>query len=679
MRSGSVGKPNLPDLGRIRITEPTGPGEKLIIIMPNLAWEQTQFRGIHTQPAKTGDGHLFAEDMENLRVDGDGWLQLRSEAIAMEPDGGSITGVATTLRHVFTLREGGRLYVREVDTLASEVEIRGVENLSGRISLVSFNTYVVLTSEGADQGYIVDLREGENYQAYPLGFSEPGPSSYTVGLVNEIPSNLNSKFYNRFNRGSELSENTYYHYLWTIVSLPDDRESPWYGMESNPPENELVDTLIEGIENISEARGLVYSGVNSFSLFQFRENESFVKLTLNFVKPLPGTHIRIYRSNAIENAIIDLSITEAERQRTIKQLFSNLDYRLVLETEISQVSGVLDFYDGMSDEEWAEGQRLETTNDRMPGEVKQISEYNDLVFGAAGDRLIYSDLRQGVIVPWAFPKENDIRVQGSVDFCAEINEVLLFGSRDGLWRLAGNTAYNFAVGQISNSGPVDGYAWSRITDALAFVGEGGLFVTDASQVIRASETVLDDFFRDKRVVRGAVAFFKDDDILYAVTLEDRDGSTEDIQFKREDGYWVRWNLPFMQSASIIEANRETTLVLVADGTGRLKRLDWNSTVNEAEDVAWSWTSQFLDEPGPGLANRRKRYSQFQFTGAADNAMKLQVWKDNEGEPVMEKTFSSRENLIPVRVPINRIARRLRFRLSGTGRVKVQGLRVEMMV
>ena len=646
--------------------------------MPNLAWEQTEFRGIHTQPAKTAEGHLFAEDMENLRIDGDGWLQLRSPITTLGlPVSEGITGLATTLTHVFVLREDGRLYV-EVLGEDNLIEITGVSNLEGRISIVNFNTYIILTSEGADQGYIIDMREGENYQVYPLGFDRPGPSSYFVSLVDEIPSGLDSKFYNRFNNNSELSENTYYHYLYTIVSLPDDKESPWYGMESNPPENELVDTLIEGIDNISEARGLVYSGVNSFNLFQFRENESFVKLTLNFVKPLPATHIRIYRSNPIENAIIDLSITEAERQRTIKQLFSNLDYRLVLETEISQVSGVLDFYDGMSDEDWAEGQRLETTNDRMPREVKQISEYNDLIFGGAGNRLVYSDLRSGVIVPWAFPAVNEIRVEGRVDFCAEINEVLLFGSRDGLWRLAGNTEYNFAVGQISNSGSIDGYAWSRITDALAFVGEGGLFVTDASQVIRVSETVLDDFFQDREVVRGAVVFFKDGDVLYSVSLKDSGGNTEDVQFKREDAYWVRWNLPFMQSATIVEDNR-ATLVLVADGTGQLKRLDWNSTANEGEtDVAWSWTSQFLDEPGPGLANRRKRYSQFQFTGEADNEMRLQVWKDNEVDPAVEKTFKSRANLIPVRVPINRIARRLRFKLSGTGPVKIQGMRVVVM-
>ena len=64
--------------------------------MPTIAWEQTQFRGIHTQPAKTADGHIFAEDMQNLRIDGEGWLQLRSDVVAMDPDGDNIIGVATT-------------------------------------------------------------------------------------------------------------------------------------------------------------------------------------------------------------------------------------------------------------------------------------------------------------------------------------------------------------------------------------------------------------------------------------------------------------------------------------------------------------------------------------------------------------------------------------------------------
>ena len=83
--------------------------------MPNLAWEQTQFRGIHTQPAKTAEGHLFAEDMENLRIDGDGWLQLRSPITTLPwlPDGEGISPACRDDTHTrfHVLREDGRLYV----------------------------------------------------------------------------------------------------------------------------------------------------------------------------------------------------------------------------------------------------------------------------------------------------------------------------------------------------------------------------------------------------------------------------------------------------------------------------------------------------------------------------------------------------------------------------------------
>lgn len=607
--------------------------------MPNLTWEQTSFQGIHTQPAKTADGHLYAEDMENLRIDGTGYLQLRSDAIAMEPDGISISGVATTLRHVFTLRADGRFYVREVDNLSSEIEITGVENLSGRISLVDFSTYAVLTSEGTDQGYMIDLREDKNYQNISLGLDPPDPTATTalaVSLVHEVPDGTES------GGEGDLSEGTYLYSFAYLVHDSNDDALPWNNMQSN-----LWGVWTKTITVTPS------------------EDVNYARVVISYPAHLDATHIRIYRAHVNDQ----------------------YNLRHVADIPIQDTGGGLIFYDGYADTEIEATQkerrlsvqnlivnRLEEKFHRLPAEAKQIFEYNDRIFAPAGDRLVYSDVDFGNIVPWAFPKENDIRVQGSVDFCGEINEVLLFGSRDGLWRLAGNTEYNFAIGQISNSGPIDGYAWSKITDALAFVGEGGLFVTDASAVVRASETVLDGFFQDKKVVRGAVAFFKDGDILYAVTLEDREGNTADVQFKREDGYWVRWNLPFMQSATIVAGNK-ATLVLVADGTGQLKRLDWNSTANEEADVAWSWTSQFLDEPGPGLANRRKRYSQFQWTGEAANTMLLQVWKDNESEPAVEKTFESRANLIPVRVPINRIARRLRFKLSGTGRVKIQGMRV----
>ena len=639
--------------------------------MPTIAWQQTSFQGIHTQPAKVENGHLFADDMQNLRIDGDGWLQLRSDVIALDPDGDNITGIATTPNHVFTLRENSKLYVREVEDLTSETEITGVADLEGRISLVYFRTYIILTSEGDDQGYLIDLQEGtDQYQVIPLGFDAPAANLLATTVVEDIPVGTESRLYNRFT-DQQLSGNTFYHYVYTVASL-DDKENPWYGMESNPnlDIDTFLDQLIEGYTDITEVRGFVFAP---------DRDQNAGRVLIDYVKPDAATHIKIYRSSPASNEILgSIELTEAERVDLINALFGNLQYRVVAEVEVSQASGIFVFYDGMSDEDWAGRELLETTNERMPAEVKQIHKYNDLIFAPAGDRLIYSDLQDGNLVPWSFPPVNDIRVEGRVDFCAEINEVLLFGSRAGIWRLTGGTEYDFAIGQISASGPIDGYAWSKITDALAFVGEGGLFVTDASAVVRISETVLDDFFTDQKVVRGAVAFFKDGDVLYSVTLKDRDGNTVDYQFKREDAYWVRWSVPFMQSASIVEDN-EATLVLVADSTGELKRLDWNSTANDEADVAWSWESQPLDAAEAGAANLRKRFSQFQFTGEADNEITLEVYRENETAAAMTNTFNARESLIPVRVPINRIARRLRFKIAGTGPVKIQGMRLGIMV
>ena len=72
--------------------------------------------------------------------------------------------------------------------LKTEIEVTDVSDLEGRISVVNFNTYVILTSEGADQGYIIDMRAGDGqYQAYPLGFDVPNADSIAASVVEEVP------------------------------------------------------------------------------------------------------------------------------------------------------------------------------------------------------------------------------------------------------------------------------------------------------------------------------------------------------------------------------------------------------------------------------------------------------------------------------------------------------------
>ena len=142
-----------------------------------------QTRGIHTKPARVEGGEGYAADIENLRVDQDGFLRLRDafEAVGVTTETEAITGVAATANFLFVLRANGKLYVSLFDSLDSETEIEGVEDLEGRISVVSpASTYAILTSEGGDQGYWIDLREGEGLAAHPLGIDAPDDDDFTI-------------------------------------------------------------------------------------------------------------------------------------------------------------------------------------------------------------------------------------------------------------------------------------------------------------------------------------------------------------------------------------------------------------------------------------------------------------------------------------------------------------------
>ena len=184
------------------------------------------------------------------------------------------------------------------------------------------------------------------------------------------------------------------------------------------------------------------------------------------------------------------------------------------------------------------------------------------------------------------PAVNEIRTGEQITFCAELREVLLFGGRGRLSRLTGTDEYNFNIDTLSHRGPVDGYSWNRLTDVLAYIGEGAFFVTNASDVQAVSEPILNKVFKDKKLLTGSVVFLQDGDILY--DFKTPDGR---YQYKLEDGAWARWaDINIVQAATIIEEvnNQDcATVVLMADGTGVLKELNWNSTEG-ADDADWRW-------------------------------------------------------------------------------------------
>ena len=65
--------------------------------MQNYNWQIDNFAlGMHTEPAKTQGGERYAAEIQNLRVDSDGWLRERSAVQALGPNGANITGVGVS-------------------------------------------------------------------------------------------------------------------------------------------------------------------------------------------------------------------------------------------------------------------------------------------------------------------------------------------------------------------------------------------------------------------------------------------------------------------------------------------------------------------------------------------------------------------------------------------------------
>ena len=733
--------------------------------MQNFNWQLDNFAlGMHTEPAKTQGGERYAAEIQNMRIDSDGWLRERSEIMAVgSPNAQNITGIAATPKHVFVLRADGKLYIRDRDDLDTETEITGVSDLDGRISVVDFNTYVIVVSEGEDQGYWIDLREGESSyrDAFKLGLVPPDfgegrhiENRYAEATVlRTLPPSRRGSGPRVEAEGvdvSPLQNNTRYFYRFTYIRKDADLFDE---MESNPSEPYRVDisatttnsqtTIIDDYEigtggtnaGITHVSGDVYNvGVpqSTVGSNQVRVGDNVTKDNMTFGEVLsvsfdshqtynPNVRTWTYQielAGLADGDVIDIvrpfdtsdrgfavrlvslvhsNDAQVSGMNVYRSNGVNLDesesdviaYRLVgfVESGVTELrdnvvevasesNGEPIFYDDL--DYWVDQMLLREDNNRLPSEVKSIHKYNDLVFAPAGDRMIYSDIRDGSLAPWAYPAVNEIRTSKQITFCAELREVLLFGGRGRLSRLTGTDEYNFNIDTLSHRGPLDGYSWNRLTDVLAYIGEGGFFVTDASSVKPLSDPTLNRIFKDKKLLTGSVVFLQDGDILY--DFKTPDGR---YQYKLEDGAWARWTgINIVQAATIIEKVSDVdqaTLVLIADGTGQLKELNWNS-IEGADDADWHWESNIISGLREGVANKFKRFRELEFTGQADSDVTLEVFSADDLDTALSTVeFDSRDSLRPVRIPINRKMRRMVFRVSGTGTVKLQGLRLEMQV
>ena len=757
-------------------------------------WQLDNFSlGMHTEPGKQRGGSRYAADINNLQVDGDGWLRLRSNFKKVGPDGENIVGLDASNTHLFILREGGKLYFRPLSDLNDETEITDVPDLEGRLSVISaFRDYIMLTSEGEDQGYWVDFREDKDRIANTLGIVAPSDNAFD--LQSSVPNNAEPTalvayvitYIRQFEAGvgevpsDELfngmeSEPSEPQYLLT-QRLTDEASSDfadsyiasseaewrWESVIGNLSNGEVnLQTTVFSVRYIDRngedwedeirasdpvgkhlrvvnqtypgryifgrvtdvtfnplSASITLTDITATMASGASSNGDIVKVALteigsaedidpgdyypailtDFVDPPDPqvTGINIYRSIFYRK---DDEETDTDFDKLTKLIdddvanrdFSTLPFRKVYYLSNNDADTVVDGVQVNADGEdepftgvngnknvytWTDGElHIVNNNKRLPSEVKQFELHQNRIWGAAGDRLVYSDLDFADLKLWAFPTRNAVRRSrtGRIDFVAEHREVLLFGGRDGLYRLVGTDASDFNSDEISRTGPVDGHCWSATINALGYVGENGFYLTDAATTEYVSKLAIDKFFENKRARRGAMLFFSDDTFLFTVGLQPVDGEgVTDYLFRFEDGYWSRWSDAGIRQVAAV--GDDWTRYWLTDGTGQLVELEWNEENTDSE-LEWWWESNWISGRSAGVQNEHKQFQEFCLSAKSGTPMKLETWVDNDESPIVQE-FVSREDEYFQKLPIERIGERLRFRLSGTGQLTIRGIQIE---
>ena len=92
-----------------------------------------------------------------------------------------------------------------------------MSRLSGRLSVIdSFKTYAILTSEGKDRGFFIDIRDEKNLKAYPLGFDAPDIESIQATARASIPASVENEFRSA-DTALTQGQFSFYHYRLSLI------------------------------------------------------------------------------------------------------------------------------------------------------------------------------------------------------------------------------------------------------------------------------------------------------------------------------------------------------------------------------------------------------------------------------------------------------------------------------
>ena len=392
------------------------------------------------------------------------------------------------------------------------------------------------------------------------------------------------------------------------------------------------------------------------------------------------THLNLYRSDV---------------RRADGDDGADLNYYRVEQFSLESASFPIYFVDDTADT--VVTNKLED-NSYMPSSIEQLVQYNDRLFGANGNELRFSDVRNTIPIWGAWPVLNSIRTGQRVDFAAAYRGMLLFGASDNLHRLSGTSPANFRYDQISSRGPVSPHSWGILDNAFAFVGADGLYLTDGTKAPEIAPQ-LKGYFNRYEIEDGFVGMLPNKASLWGIHRRNKSTDDTDIIYFVKDGNdWTRVvkgsdATAIRQYASVKFDGLPITGV-IADQQRAPRLIDW--VVDDAsvdgithytggtpveEDIAWSWESQQLDWNAHGFGEEMKVFTELDISGIADNDATITFYIDDRA-PVTKTVRLDRaahDRFHPVRVRINRRGFGCKFKLEGTGAVTLRGLQMKVLV
>ncbi len=629
--------------------------------MRPLNWQITKFNGIHSYPSDIPEGSaVFTQDMVNLRIDRWGHLRPRPPIRRLptaRTAGTRVTGVDSSAGYVYYLRDDGKLFQ---DSIVSTtlMEVLDVENLEGRLSIVStFDEFVILTSEGNDQGYYHRLGFT---RALPLGLPKPDIDNFRikVGIGSGIDPNDDEE------EGNEFTEN----HLFYKIAFAADGDG---GFVSEP-----TDAL-------------------SVAVRQLPRGDSFVAkitaLSYAFDNLDPRiTHINTYRSQELhpegtDDDDISYYRLESARIDTLPEDPLAILNPFIVYTDETDHSGLQEDVPRFTD--FPSLYPLQD-NSAMSEGITQIAYYNGRLFGTEFNTLRFTDVRFGIPIWGIWPLEYSRIFNHSVRACTEYRGFLIVGGPEGLYAMSGDSPFNFNISRLSSRGPVSAHAWGIVNDLFYFVAIDGIYISDGATV-QPIAPELKGYFNRYQIEDGLVAQLINNVTLIGVTRRDADDNIDTLQFVNDRGKWTRLDTDRIHQTTTLpltieHARKETTVIADSqDAPGILTWIVEDTGIDNDDDdepIAWSWDSQALAWDEQGIGERMKNFKWLEISGLADPPeITCTFYIDDKDPMTVTKTLDREltDKFRPLKVRINRWGYGLRFSIEGAGDITLRGLRLNI--